>query len=365
MEYPEFYEQYLYAAEPDAAELALSWDVSIGLQAVDGLEVSEHLKEVAEHHIEGRLNMEQAKERISTYYSEHKELCGTGVDEADKVAANIVEILNDPSFLFSPAGFVGIHKKLFHNVFKFAGQIREYNITKKEPVLDGDTVRYAHKADLVGALNHDFEKEKRFSYQELTQEQMVEHIAHFIADIWQIHPFPEGNTRTTAVFCIKYLRYLGFKVNNQLFARKARYFRNALVRANYADLLRGIDVNYSFLISFFRNLLLGETHELHSKDTHLHAAAVKSVPAVGSAPSVKPQNPGVVALLKAIGTDTISIREMMTRLNLRGRDNFLKNYFNPAQEGGLLSPLYPNVPRHPRQKYFLSPLGHLARKKRS
>lgn len=367
--YPDFYEKYWCAAEDDMGDRALTWDISIGLQSVDGLLVSDNLKDIAEQHIDGRINISQAKEQIATYYENHKELTGTGTDEADKVAANIAEVLNDPSFLFSPAGFVGIHKKLFHNVFPFAGKIREYNITKKEPVLDGDTVRYAHYADLSRALSYDFDKEKRFSYADLTAEQMMEHIAHFISDIWQIHPFAEGNTRTTAVFCIKYLRYLGFRVNNRLFSRKARYFRNSLVRANHTDVSKGISADYSFLIRFFRNLLLGESHELHSRDTHMNAAPVPMLPitadVVQTASNGAEADVSVRSLLKAIGVDTLSVRQMMSRLNLRGRDNFLKNYFTPANSAGFLSPLYPDSPHHPRQKYFLSALGHQARKRRA
>ena len=235
--------------------------------------------------------------------------------------------------------------------------------------MDGDTVRYAHYADLSRALSYDFDKEKRFSYADLTAEQMMEHIAHFISDIWQIHPFAEGNTRTTAVFCIKYLRYLGFRVNNRLFSRKARYFRNSLVRANHTDVSKGISADYSFLIRFFRNLLLGESHELHSRDTHINAAPVPMLPitadVVQTASNGAEADVSVRSLLKAIGVDTLSVRQMMSRLNLRGRDNFLKNYFTPANSAGFLSPLYPDSPHHPRQKYFLSALGHQARKRRA
>ncbi|MBR4311525.1 MAG: Fic family protein [Akkermansia sp.] len=369
MMYSDFYEQYLYAEEPDTCERALTWDISIGLQAVDGLEVSEYLKEVSREHIEGYISMPEVQQRIASYYAEHKEQNGKSADEADKVAANIAAILNEPTFLFSPAGFAGIHRKLFHNVFKFAGKIRDYNITKKEWVLGGDTVQYAHFSDLIMALDYDIEKEKRFSYKGLSKEEKVSHIAHFIADIWQIHPFPEGNTRTTAVFCIKYLRYLGFKVSNQLFARKARYFRDALVRANYSNIEKGVSADDSFLLRFFKMLLLGEYLELHSRDVHIHAAPLEQKTVTPS--SVEPvshpapiDDSSVFALLKAMGGDTVSIREMMLRLHLKGRDNFLKNYFTPALSAGYILPLYPDTPRHPRQKYLLSDTGRKVLKKR-
>lgn len=365
--YPDFYETYLYAAEPDVTERALSWDIAVGLQAVDGLEVSEYLRDVADEHINGYISMEEVQQRVAAYYAEHSDRrAAAQTDEADKVAANIAALLNEPAFHFSPAGLASIHKRLFHNVFKFAGQMRQYNITKKEWVLEGDTVRYAHAAEILMALDYDMEKEKRFSFKGITQDRLVEHIAHFIADIWQVHPFPEGNTRSTAVFCIKYLRYLGFRVTNLPFARHARYFRDALVRANYNNAPVGICADYSFLIKFFRNLLLGEAHELKSRFLHVKeestgqaqdmhgisegqvAGQVITLPA-----------PNVEALLQVIGGKQLSVREMMLALRLKGRDNFLKKYLNPALEGGYLCMLFPDSPRHPRQKYRLTPKGAL------
>ena len=360
MEYPMLYETYLYAGEPDVTERALAWDVAMGLQAVDGLKVSEYLREVAGEHITGRIGMDEVQQRLHSYYAEH----GTGprsYDEADKVAANIAELLNEPAFHFSPAGLVSIHKRLFYNVFKFAGKIREYNITKREWVLDGDTVRHAHAAEIIMALDYDIEREKRFSFLNLSQDKIVEHIAHFIAGVWQIHPFLEGNTRSTAVFCIKYLRYLGYNVTNLPFATHAKYFRDALVRANYHNMPKGVVADYSFLIKFFRNLLLGESHELLSRDLHIDACPARLetrqvVPLTGQ---VGLPNENICQLVKVLGAGQLSAREIMKGLKLRARENFLKNYLTPALSGGYISLLYPDSPRHPRQKYRLTPRGCL------
>lgn len=369
--YPDFYETYLYAAEPDVTERALSWDIAVGLQAVDGLEVSEYLRDVADEHINGYISMDEVQQRVAAYYAEHSERgAAAQSDEADKVAANIAALLNEPAFHFSPAGLASIHKRLFHNVFKFAGQMRNYNITKKEWVLEGDTVRYAHAAEIIMALDYDMEKAKRFSFKGITQDKLVEHIAHFIADIWQVHPFPEGNTRSTAVFCIKYLRYLGFRVTNLPFAHHARYFRDALVRANYNNAPAGICADYSFLIRFFRNLILGEEHELKSRFLHVRAEStgqaqdkqgISECQVTGQVAGQvdAPLNPYVQALLQAIGGEQLSVREMMLALRLKGRDNFLKKYLTPALEGGYLCMLYPDSPRHPRQKYRITPKGAL------
>ena len=363
--YPLLTEEYLYAAEPEIAARATAWDVAMGLQAVDGLEVSEYLREVACEQIEGHIGFAEVQERIRTYYAEQVSE-SSQQDEADKVAANIAELLHEDAFHFSPAGFAAIHKRLFHNVFKFAGKIREYNISKREWVLAGESVQYAHASDIIMALDYDMQRERRFSFASLSKEKMVEHIAHFIADIWQVHPFPEGNTRTTAVFCIKYLRYLGFQVNNEPFARHARYFRNALVRANYTNVPAGIDADYSFLIKFFRNLLYEDTCELLNRHMHIHYAETGQVSgqrpgqAAGQVEGkIELPDENICALVRALGAGQMSVRELMAAVGLKGRDNFVSKHLNPAVSGGYLCLLYPDSPRHPRQKYRLTPRGCL------
>jgi len=162
-------------------------------------------------------------------------------------------------------GLTSIHRRIFEGVFKFAGKIRDYDITKKEWVLRGDTVLYVGAEDLRRAIEYDLQQEKEFSYKNLSLDDTVEHLAKFISGLWQIHPFGEGNTRTTAVFTIKYLRSMGFSVNNDLFAQHSWYFRNALVRANYRNRLKNIEPEPLFLVRFFRNLLLGENNELRNR----------------------------------------------------------------------------------------------------
>ena len=185
------------------------------------------------------------------------------------MSANIAKILNEQSFAFSVTGFTSIHRRLFEGIFKFAGKIRDHDITKKEWVLQGDTGLYVNSEDLRRALEYDLEQERNFSYKGLTMDQVVEHIAKFISGIWQIHPFGEGNTRTTAVFAIKYLRSIGFDVNNDLFADNSWYFRNALVRANYNDLTKGVYATTEFLEKFFRNLILNEQNELKNRNLQI------------------------------------------------------------------------------------------------
>ena len=262
------FESYIRGSEPDKKEKASAWKTAIGLQAVDGLQTSDYLKDTAVKHIEGDISIDEVKKLINGYYQSKtaRTLQDEETEEADKVSANIARILNEQSFAFSVAGFTSIHHRLFEEIFKFAGKIRDYDITKKEWVLRGDTVLYVNSEDLRRALEYDLEQEKTFSYQGLSMDDVVVHIAKFVSGIWQIHPFGEGNTRTTAVFTIKYLRSIGFDVNNDLFADNSWYFRNALVRANYRNVRKGVESDMSFLILFFRNLMIGENNELKNHD---------------------------------------------------------------------------------------------------
>ena len=265
-QYFNFYE-YIKASEPHKRERAEAWRVAIGLQAVDGLQVSEYLKQTARQHIEGEITIDEAREQIKQYYiskTKHDD-DDNDKEEADRVSGNIAKLISSPSFTFSAAGVVAIHRAIFEGVFKHAGTLRTYDITKKEWVLRGDTVTYGRWQDLRMALDYDIEQEKGFDYRGLSMNEIVEHIAKFISGIWQTHPFCEGNTRTTAVFAIKYLKSIGFECNNDLFEQYSWYFRNALVRANYKNVAKGIGQDYSYLHKFFRNLLMGENHELKNR----------------------------------------------------------------------------------------------------
>ena len=261
------FEEYTRVSEPHKRERAYAWRTAIGLQAVDGLQVSDYLKQTARRNIEGEITIDEARELIKSYYrsKKNREPDDEEKEEADKVSGNVVKIINEQSFTFSVAGFISIHRHLFEGVFKHAGKLRDYDITKKEWVLREEMALYGRWQDLRMTLEYDLEQEKQFDYAGLTMEQVVEHIAKFVSSIWQIHPFREGNTRTTAVFTIKYLQSIGFNVTNDLFQQHSWYFRNALVRANYRNVQKGINPDNSFLILFFRNLLMGEKNDLKNR----------------------------------------------------------------------------------------------------
>lgn len=263
--------EYIKQGEPECAERSEAWKTAIGLQDVDGLKTSDYLLDTAKEHIEGKIDIATVQKRVNNYYKQQgiRQSIENGTEEADKVAARITEILNEKTFHFSPAEYKMIHKRLFADVFKHAGEIRTYNITKKEWILKDDTVLYASFESINDTLNYDFIVEKEFSYEGLSTIEAIKHIAKFTADIWQIHPFCEGNTRATAVFIIKYLKSFGFDVNNDLFSKNSWYFRNALVRANYNNVKNGVTATTKYLEMFFENLLLGKNNELKNRYLHI------------------------------------------------------------------------------------------------
>lgn len=264
-------EGYIKQGEPSQIEKSEAWQAAIGLQAVDGLKTSAYLIDTAKEHIEGKINIDEAQKRIQSYYKQrtNRTEIEKNTKEADIVSTRIAKLLGEKTFQFSPAEWLAIHRRLFEGVFTHAGKIRQYNITKKEWVLKGDTVTYAAWNSIKETLDYDFTMEKQYSYEGLSLEHCVKHLAKFASNIWQIHPFCEGNTRATAVFMIKYMKTFGFKVNNDTFEKYSWYFRNALVRANYNYLQKDIHATTKFLEMFFSNLILGTKYELKNRYMHV------------------------------------------------------------------------------------------------
>ena len=364
------FEAYERLAEPHKRERASLWRTAIGLQDVDGLKVSDYLKEAAVKHIEGDITIDDVRQQLKSYYVNKTTHDNDDAEkeEADRVAANIAKLLSEQSFSFTALEFLNIHRHLFDGVFKHAGEIRPYDISKKEWVLQGDTVVYGRAADIMMALRYDIQQEKDFCYKGLTTDEIINHIVDFVTLLWQNHPFREGNTRTTAVFVIKYLRSIGFRANNDLFAENSWYFLNALVRANYRNPSKGVEPNKSFLVKFFRNLMLGEQHELKNRymligynDTDNTHTSTHTSTRTSTSTSTNNLKAGltenVKRLILAIGTEEKSVKEMMEAIGLKNRPNFLEYSLTPAISDGFVTMKYPSSPRHPRQKYLLTVKG--------
>ena len=372
------FDDYIRQGEPSQKEKAAIWQTAIGLQAVDGLRTSDYLKTTACKHIEGEIDIDEARDLIRSYYQSktQRKSADDEKEEADKVSANITKILSSQTLDFSTSGYVSVHRRVFDGVFKLAGKLRNYDITKREWVLDGDTVNYLNWEDLRRAIDYDINQEREFSYKGISVDAMIKHITRFVSGLWQIHPFCEGNTRTTAVFTILYLRSIGFKVDNSPFARHSWYFRNALVRANYKNAIKGIDYTLIYLEHFFRNLLLGERWDLRNRYLHIHATDEWKVQpnltgyaneiqmddkyrtSTGQAQGIlHTESANTMRLISVIGNQELSVKSMMDALTLKGRDNFLNLYLNPAVSKGYVRLLYPESPRHPRQKYLLTAKG--------
>ena len=376
------FDEYIRQGEPEKKDRADAWRVAIGLQAVDGLKTSEYLQQTARRNIEGEITIDEARELVKQYYIKKTAHDDDDADkeEADRVSSNISKLLQTDAFTYSVAGFTAIHRAIFEGVFKHAGNFRDYDISKKEWVLRNDTVLYGRWQDLRITVEYDLGQERQFDYTVLNKDQMVEHLAKFVADLWQIHPFAEGNTRTTAIFTIKYLRSLGFSVNNDMFERHSWYFRNALVRANYRNVQKGINAEPIFLVRFFRNLLLGENNELKNRymlvntpeewqtPTTTPTTTPTSTPPVPhkyptsigqSQDKLHTDNPDILKLVQVVGERELSVKEIMEGLGLKDRKNVLNLYLNPALSEGHIRLLYPQSPRHPRQKYLLTVKGQM------
>lgn len=363
------FDKYLRQGEPSQKEKAENWKTAIGLQAVDGLQPSAYLIDVAKRNIEGEISLDETRKLIDSYYQSKTVRTPKDEDEeeADKVSANIAKILASKTFAFNTNGYVSLHRRIFEGVFKHAGEIRQYDISKKEWVLEGDSVNYLNWEDLRRALDWDIEQEKNFQYKGLTDDEKIEHIAKFVSGIWQIHAFREGNTRTTEIFTIQYLRSLGYKVNNEMFAKHSWYFRNALVRANYRNIQKGIDYSPIYLVRFFRNLLLKDSWVLKNRYLHIRPTdewkeqlriGTPQVPRKLS--SSTPQVPHkfsqhVETLVKCMGDTYMSSAEIMKSLGLKDRKSFSELYLNVALSENAIERKYPDTPKHPRQQYRLTP----------
>ena len=366
------FEQYIIQGEPGRKERAENWQVAIGLQAVDGLKPSNYLLQTAQEHIEERISIDEVERRIAAYYqTEEGRREEAGTDEADGVSARIVRLLAEDTFTFSPAMLASIHRRLFDNILPRAGRYRQTNIKKHEWVLDGESVLYS-SCDMIGAtLDYDFEQERLFSYKGIDLPRVVKRISNFVSGIWQIHPFGEGNTRTTAVFTIKYLRQLGYKVDNEPFKAHSWYFRNALVRANYQNLPAGVERTTEYLELFFRNLLMGEKNELKNHYLHIRwkemAGGVAEDPAVESTQKVsngsqkssekieissekipsgseKRQKSSEMILVMISKSSTITTEQMAARLGISTRA--VEKHLSNLKAKGLLRRIGPDKGGH-------------------
>lgn len=321
------FKEYIRESEPDKRDKEYAWHTAIGLQAVDGLKTSDYLVHTAVRNIEGEISFEEANALLQSYYEENPARDEEDrTEEADKVSARIAALLSEKAFSFTPNEYLSIHRKLFTGIYSHAGRIRDYNITKKEWVLDGATVLYGSATELRATLDYDFFEEKKFSYRNLSMDEIIHHLAVFISRLWQIHVFGEGNTRTTAVFFIKYLRTLGFNVTNDIFAENAWYFRNSLVRANYNDLKNGIHKATEFLELFLRNLLLNEKHPLHNRTLHISRSFKKTgKPDIGAE---KPDIEGLKADIERMfqpktASHILKLREAFPGQTIFGRSDMM------------------------------------------
>lgn len=258
--------EYDEIKKPKIYDKKIQWDMAIGLQEVDNLKPSKYLEKLSVENISGKKDIYEVEKKLQEYYSEKNKEVNINEMECDFVSTRIVEILQENDFELSVNYLKYIHKYLFCNLYDFAGEFRNINFSKHEKILNGESVSYGDYNTLIESLEYDISLEKDKKYNEMNIVEVVNNIAKFSSSIWQVHPFREGNTRTTAVFIEKYLNNMGYKVDNSLFKEKSIYYRNALVRSNYYNDNLEIKEDISYLVKFYENLLLGKNNNLHSKD---------------------------------------------------------------------------------------------------
>lgn len=291
----------------------------LGLQDVDKLSNSKYFLAESQRYINGEITLDELDGIIASYYKSKPDVEARS-EEADKVAIRISQLISDDAFSFTVGQFISIHSYLFDGIIKNSGKLREYNFTKPEWVLDNASVTYGDFRQLKQTLEYDFSVEQSFNYKGQSIDSIIDHLSIFIANLWQIHVFEEGNTRTTAVFVIKYLRSLGFDITNDEFAKNAWYFRNALVRANYTNISKGIFEDRSFLVLFLRNLLLGENNALENKNLHVN----NSLPVDGSKETrivrIMEDNPSITLdeIAKELGVSLRTVKSLVSTMQAEG-----------------------------------------------
>ncbi len=327
------FSEYIVQSDLSRKQKAENWQIAIGLQDVDQIKISRYLIDTARSHIEGKLAFDEVEKRITDYYrtEEGRKLAAERTDEADLVAAHIAEILSEDAFSLIPAEYARIHRRLFCGVFDHAGEFRKVNLSKREWVLDGDSVTYIPYDGIKETLDYDFKEERSFNYEGVSAGDAVNHICKFISGIWEIHPFREGNTRATAVFAILYLRRFGFKINNELFKEYSWYFRNALVRANYSNYEKKISPTTRYLEKFIENLIFDGKNELKSRFCHIYWNGAREIQSAN--PKCKNCTLDETAILeilskspkatqqelaKEIGKSLRTVKNIMTALRKRG-----------------------------------------------
>lgn len=271
--------------EADEAARRQYWAMAIGLQAVDGLEVSPYLRDLSRGYVAGSYTLEQTGSLIRAYHADEaagdssveraeasgvrRALAHAATAEADLVSQRIAELLERGTFFLAPDMLSNIHATLFQDLDKDVyqpGAYKKERLVKQEDILNGDSVLYADPSMIQMSLDYLFKEEGRRTYAVRLEGDDLARFCKFVSDIWQVHPFVEGNTRTTALFAVLYLRSLGFDVSNDPFEKHARYFRDALVRANYRNPQAGVIQDRSWLIGFLDNLVNGASHKLSREE---------------------------------------------------------------------------------------------------
>lgn len=270
-------EKYILTETPKNYIKQLRWDIAIGLQEVDNLKPSKYLENLMQENILGKKTIYEIEYELKYYYLEKEQRNEVDYDEfeCDFVSTRIVQLLSEDNFELSIEYIKYIHQYLFKDIYEFAGKFRKVNISKSEKILNYDSVAYGDYKLLEKSLDYDITIEKTKDYKQMNMSDLINNITKFSSNIWQVHPFREGNTRTVAMFIIKYLEFLEYNIDKTLFKDNSLYYRSALVRSNYFNDSLNIRENNSFLIKFYEMLIFGKNNNLRLEELVLEESSAK------------------------------------------------------------------------------------------
>lgn len=266
--------------ELDEKQKILFWKNAIAFQAIEGLETTDELMDIAKQNIAGEISAKKAVNLAKKIDNEnHANLVAARMFEIlsqtpqaagllNEFSPNAPKVQKNAHEFLSQETLQNIHHKLFEGILKNAGEYRKKNIAKREWALDGELLLYPEAKNIANSLKKIFSQEKKFSFENLEKQEIAEHIANFISELWQIHPFDKYNTQTVAIFLVKYLEHLGFDFSNEILAQKPVYFRNSLVRSAYSD-GKKIKADKIYFERLLQNLLCGAKNKLNYKAIHI------------------------------------------------------------------------------------------------
>ena len=159
--------------------------------------------------------------------------------EAEYTSIRLAElVIGESVSRFDFVALCDMHHYIFQDIYEWAGKIRIINIEKSEPALGGISIEYSDCFDIEKDATYVLDKMNHYAWEKVSIEEVAEIFSKYLAELWKVHPYREGNTRTVITFCSQFIESKGFYIDSDLFKDNAQYMRTALVAANalFSDL---------------------------------------------------------------------------------------------------------------------------------